>query len=247
MGKTEVTRGQFRAFVEATGYRTEGERPGSGGCGWDDAKGSIDFGPQYVWRNPGFPQNDDHPVVNVTWNDAVKFCEWLSLREGREFRLPTQKEWEYACRAGTTTRYWTGDSPESLLGAANVADQSAKDRLKDSIKSYISNWKPLSGRDGYAFTAPVGRFRENPFGLHDMHGNVWEWCALSDETRPEPGFLKGPLCPYRGGCLIYPASFARSAYSPWTPASGSWGDMGFRVACPDRSAARVSAPPAATR
>ena len=72
----------------------------------DDARRSIN------WRNAGFPQTDEHPVVNVTWNDAVAFCQWLSRKEGRSYRLPTEAEWEYACRAGTTTRYPYGDDPD---------------------------------------------------------------------------------------------------------------------------------------
>jgi formylglycine-generating enzyme required for sulfatase activity len=95
----------------------------------------------------------DHPVVNVTWNDAVAFCEWLSRKEGKTYRLPTEAEWEYACRAGSTTKWCFGDT-ESQLG---------------DYAWFRSNSENV--------THPVGGKRPNAWGLQDMHGNVWEWCA----------------------------------------------------------------------
>ena len=85
----------------------------------------------YSWRNAGFEQTDEHPVVNVSWNDAVAFCKWLSRKEGKTYRLPTEAEWEYACRAGTTTRYYSGDDPETLAKVGNVADAAAKAKFPD--------------------------------------------------------------------------------------------------------------------
>src|SRR5208337_2281050 len=120
LGKYEVTVGQFRRFVEANSYRTEAERDGKGGYGWDMKSGNFGQDARQNWRSPGFSQTEEHPVVNVSWNDAVAFCEWLRREDRQTYRLPTQAEWEYACRAGTTTRYWTGDDPESLAEAANV-------------------------------------------------------------------------------------------------------------------------------
>ena len=104
-------------------------------------------------------------MLNVSWNDAVAFCEWLSRKEGRAYRLPTEAEWEYACRAGTTTRYYCGDDPERLAKVGNVGDA--------TLRKAIPDFKfTIRASDGYVFTAPVGRFRPNAFGLYDMHGNA---------------------------------------------------------------------------
>ena len=100
LGTYHVTRGQFRQFVKDTGYKTDaekGEKPGA--FGWNPDKKESDFNEKYSWRNAGFEQTDEHPVVNVSWNDAVAFCKWLSKKEGKTYRLPTEAEWEYACRA----------------------------------------------------------------------------------------------------------------------------------------------------
>ena len=133
-------------------------------------KKEFDFNEKYSWRNTGFEQTDEHPVVNVSWNDAVAFCKWLSKKEGKTYRLPTEAEWEYACRAGTTTRYYSGDDPETLAKVGNVADAALKAKFPD--------WKyTIKASDGYVFTAPVGKFKPNAFGLYDMHGNAWQWCA----------------------------------------------------------------------
>jgi formylglycine-generating enzyme required for sulfatase activity len=205
LGTTEVTRGQFRAFVEATGYRTDAEK---------DARGFGDFNPskrvrrgnQYAdWRLAGDPWvTDDHPVTGVSWNDAVAFCEWLSRKEKVKYRLPTEAEWEYACRAGTTTRFWTGEDPATLLRGANVPDAT----FREGPEEYP--YEMLEGRDGYAGLAPVGSYQANPWGLYDMHGNVWEWCADGYDAKfyeKKAGLdprapIKGPMRVVRGGCFM---------------------------------------------
>jgi sulfatase modifying factor 1 len=169
LGTTEVTVGQFRRFVESAGYKTEAESDGKGGYGWDEQGAAFKQDPKYTWRSPGFAQTDDHPVVNVSWNDAVAFCDWLSKQEGQTYRLPTEAEWEYSCRAGQATRYWSGNDPETLATVGNVADGTAKEKYPNWISA-------ITAKDGYIFTAPVGHFRPNEFGLFDMHGNVSEWC-----------------------------------------------------------------------
>ncbi len=171
LGTYHVTRGQFRQFVADTAYKTDaekGEKPGA--WGWNPDKKEFGFNEKYSWRNAGFEQTDEHPVVNVSWNDAVEFCNWLSKKESKTYRLPTEAEWEFACRAGTTTRYYSGDDPETLAKVGNVADAAAKAKFPE--------WKyTIKANDGYVFTAPVGKFKPNAFGLYDMHGNAWQWCA----------------------------------------------------------------------
>ena len=120
LGKYEVTKRDFAAFVAATGYTTDAERDDKDLRGYDAAKNKFTRKHEYNWKHTGFPNDDDHPVVNVTWNDAVAFCNWLSLKDGKPeyyeidgtdavgmknqgYRLPTEAEWEYACRAGTNT------------------------------------------------------------------------------------------------------------------------------------------------
>jgi formylglycine-generating enzyme required for sulfatase activity len=246
LGATEVTVGQFRRWVEQTGYRTEAEKDGKGGYGWNEAKQTYEQDPKYTWRNPGFAQTDEHPVVNVSWNDAIAFCDGVSGLDGLKpfdhvhargpwdgvgYRLPTEAEWEYACRAGTTTRYQSGDDPETQAAVGNIADGTAKAKYP--------GWTTIAAQDGYVYTAPVGRFRPNAFGLYDMHGNVWEWCWDGYEAdyykKPPPG--ADPLGPsqaalrvIRGGSWDFIPLLCRSAYrSRDTPESRST-NVGFRLA-----------------
>lgn len=205
LGQHEVTVGQFRAFVGQSGYVPESIRDGSGGYGFDprhdpanspigDAFAGRD--PQFSWANPGFAQTDEHPVLNVTWNDALAMARWLGEREGRRYRLPTEAEWEYACSAGQSTLYPAADEPESLDRTANVFDASSA--------AFWPHWVPYARPtdDGHAFTAPVGSFAPNAFGLYDMVGNAWEWTAdwydasyyqrspATDPAGPEQGRVK---------------------------------------------------------
>ena len=160
LGKYEVTVGQFRRFVEATGYRTDAERDTGGAAGCDTYTGdSWDWTAGRSWRNPGFSAGDDHPVTCVNWNDAQAYVEWLSAETGGHYRLPTEAEWEYAARAGSATKYSWGDDVGS--NRANCMNDDSEDF-------------PGCG-DSYEYTAPVGSFPANAWGLHDLHGNVWEW------------------------------------------------------------------------
>ncbi len=228
LGVTEVTRGQFDQFVVAARYRTEAEKDGKGAFGWNEKTRWFEQNPRYTWLNPGFAQTDQHPVVNVSRNDALAFARWLSEKEGKSYRLPTETEWEYACRAGTTTRFSTGDNPEALAAVGNVADGTAR-------KKY-PNWNhAISARDGYVYTAPVGRFRPNPFGLYDMHGNVWEWCF--DSAAP-PEIIRG------GSWFLVPDTVG-SANRLYFDAGSRYSHIGFRVALVPSAPSAENVPEAA--
>jgi len=199
LGVHEVTVGQFRAFVSDSGYMTEATRDGEGSWGITST-GKFERDAKYNWKNPGFEQTDNHPVVDVSWRDAKAFCEWLSEKEKKTYRLPTEAEWEYACRAGTKTAYSFGDDPQDLLTTGNAADATARQTFKA--------WSlGIKGKDSYAYSAPVGQFKPNRFGLYDMHGNVWEWCedwydptGYSGQRQTDPkGPASGERRVHRGG------------------------------------------------
>nr|WP_246860788.1 formylglycine-generating enzyme family protein [Noviherbaspirillum sp. UKPF54] len=240
LGQYEVTVGQFRKFLELSGYVPQSVADGTGGYGYNpdydprtSPRGDAFDGrnPKYSWRNPGFPQDDKHPVVNVTWNDAVALAEWLSKREGVRYRLPTEAEWEYAARAGTRTRYDSGDDPQSLPTVANTFDA-------DTQKNW-PQWKQyaLAGHDGFAFTAPVGSFAPNAFGLYDMHGNAWEWVAdwydenyyARSPTDDPQGPADGSVRVRRGGSWHTWALYARSSYRNWNNPDTRYTLVGIRL------------------
>jgi serine/threonine-protein kinase len=229
IGAHEVTVGQFRQFVESAGYRTRAETDPQGGFGFVD--GEWIRSRAFHWQDPGFPQDDDEPVCNVAWEDAVAFCEWLSEKEQSTYRLPTEAEWEYACRAGTTTLYHSGDDPATLQDVANIADRSLS-RAAPGI-TWAITWD-----DAFPFTAPAGSFQPNALGLYDMHGNAWEWCAdVYDREFYRTSPADDPLNRerdgdhvFRGGGFDNWAGFARSAdrYSSHSPTLRTeW--AGFRV------------------
>ena len=143
LGRSPVTVGEWRRFVRATGWRRRADQQG----------GEVD------WEAPGFTQTDTHPVVGVSWNDVQLYLSWLCDATGQRYRLPSEAEWEYACRAGTRTAFSTGDTINA--GQANY----------DASFSYNGGATGVFRRG----TTPVGSFAPNPWGLLDMHGNVWEW------------------------------------------------------------------------
>ncbi len=240
VGQTEVTVGQFRRFVQASSYVPESEADGTGGYGYNadydpekSVRGDAFEGrdPRYSWRNPGFAQDDKHPVVNITWNDAQALARWLSQQEGRHYRLPTEAEWEYAARAGTRTRYHSGDDPRSLRKVANTFDASAKPLWP----KFAAN--ALAGDDGFAFTAPVASFRPNAFGLYDMHGNAWEWTndwygedyyAHAPAQDPQ-GPSEGHVYVRRGGSWHTWSLYARSSYRNWNSPQTRYTLVGMRL------------------
>ena len=162
VGKYEVTRGEFASFVSATGRSMEGSCIAEEDGEWEPRSGRG-------WRSPGFPQTDRDPAVCVSWHDAQAYVAWLSGKTGRSYRLLSESEWEYAARGGTrTSRHW-GEGASGQCGYANGADRTAEGRY--------SGWTVAECDDRHVWTAPVGTFKANGFGLYDMHGNVWEWVA----------------------------------------------------------------------
>ncbi|MBR0649372.1 formylglycine-generating enzyme family protein [Roseomonas terrae] len=168
MSRTPVTLGQFTAFVEATGHAPESS------C-WAFVNNGATYEyqetPSLNWRNPGFAQKEDHPVVCVNWQDAEAYARWLATTTGKPYRLPSEAEWEFAARAGTTTARFWGDSQAPACEFANVADLSLAEALNLDRRPQFS----FRCNDRHVYTAAVRSFRPNAFGLYDMLGNVWQW------------------------------------------------------------------------
>ena len=203
LSRHEVTRGQFSAFVAATGHDTPGGCVGFRSGSWRDQSG----------------QRDDHPVVCVNWNDAQAYVRWLGRETGERYRLPSESEWEYGARAGTMTAWYWGDRAQDQCQYANASDSGCD--------------------DGWERTAPVGSFRANGFGLHDMAGNVWEWvedCWHDDyggAPRDGSAWSRGGDCGrrvLRGGSWSNDPRFLRSADRYRYDAENRYSDFGFRVA-----------------
>lgn len=219
MAAYDVTLGNFLTFYHDSGYKTEAETDGKGGWGFD-SDGHFGMKPEYTFWNWGKKQTNDHPVVNVSWNDAQEFCKWLSKKEGKTYRLPSEAEWEYACRSGTTTHYNCGDS--LTKSDANIA--------KDG--NFLQSLK-----DGN--TTPVGSFKPNAFGLYDMHGNVLQWCQdrydkdyynnspSGDPQGPDAGSPRV----FRGGGWHSSAVVCRSAFRGYVEPPYRSFNVGFRVVC----------------
>ncbi|WP_354448354.1 formylglycine-generating enzyme family protein [Ottowia thiooxydans] len=240
MAQHELTVGQFRLFLASSGYVPESVADGTGGYGYRrdydparSARGDAFEGrdPRYSWQNPGFPQNEDHPVTNVTWNDAQALADWLTRAEGVRYRLPTEAEWEYACRAGSTSHYPHGNGTEQLARTANTFDA--------STAALWPQWHSVAapGDDGYAFTAPVGSFPPNALGLYDMVGNVWEWVsdlhsddyyAQSPSQDPQ-GPTEGAVRVRRGGSWHTWPVYARCGFRNWNTASTRYTLVGIRL------------------
>ena len=177
IGKHEVTVGEFKRFASTTGYRTDAERnTGEKGCyAWSATEGRWGWREGVDWRRqPGYEISDTHPVVCVSWNDAVAYAAWLSQQTAQAYRLPTEAEWEYAARAGTTSaRYW-GDDPDRACQYGNVADQTQGPRGHSWAVRHNCT-------DHYWYSAPVDSFQANAWNLSDSVGNVWEWtCSAYD-------------------------------------------------------------------
>ena len=206
-----VTRQEFEKFVIETGYRTDAEK--SGGC-YIYVSSSWKKNPAANWRNPGFQQEGDHPVVCVSWNDTAEYTGWLVRKNNRDYRLPTEAEWEYAARSG-------GKS-ERFAGGDDV----------DKVAWYASN---SDNR-----THPVGRKQSNGLGLYDMSGNVWQWTGdwydrryyrMSPRNDPQ-GPTSGTKRVFRGGSWFYDQRGVRATYRDFSAPDFSSSYLGFRLASP---------------
>ncbi|HPY50547.1 MAG TPA: SUMF1/EgtB/PvdO family nonheme iron enzyme [Sedimentisphaerales bacterium] len=213
LGQTEVTREQFELFVEETGYVTDAEKQGWAYTCVPDAP--WHYQALVDWRFPGFVQTDRDPVTHIGWHDAVAFCQWLSGKTGREIRLPSEAEWEYACRAGTAGEF------------AGPLDEMA--------------WT-LWNSGQVKRTRPVAQKQPNAWGFYDMHGGVWEWVQdlWHEESNGAPADGSAwvqtdrfePMGITRGGSFASPPWLCRSYIRMKTPL----GQMihynnGFRIVC----------------
>ncbi|MEZ0389725.1 MAG: formylglycine-generating enzyme family protein [Verrucomicrobium sp.] len=224
LGKTAVTVAQWERFAQETGYRTEAESGPSGGFGW--AGDSLVQKKEFTWRSPGFSQSPDHPVTIISYPDAEAFCEWLSRKVKRKVTLPTEAQWEYACRAGTTTAWH------------NQGDEAGSDAIAWHKKNAASQ------------THPAASAAANPWGLH-IGGNVAEWCQdwyapyesgpLTDPVQTNASLSDKPRRVLRGGSWNRDAKNTRSAARFRSDARSRNADIGFRILC---SVTEVATPPA---
>ena len=229
MGKTEVTNQQYLDFVTATGYEM------APGCrGRIDGEWAMD--PQAHWTDLRLGQASDpqHPVACVSWLDARAYLAWLSEISGQPYRLPSESEWEYAARAGSSVDYPWGDDPHEGCANANMYDLSA-----DAVHDF--GWGLINCDDGYPTLAPVGQFQPNRFGLHDVTGNLWEWVedcyeVLYPDDIPTDGSAYGlppGQCEYRsvrGGSWITNPEWQRLPFRGRDPETVRYSFFGFRVA-----------------
>jgi formylglycine-generating enzyme len=220
MSANPVTVDEFQQFIAATGRDVKG-------C--DIYDGEWKNRPDSSWKSPGFPQSGTHPVTCVSWNDAQAYAGWLSTATGHQYRLPSASEWEYAARSGgEAVQPWNADA-SAACADANVADASAAQRYP--------GWTVFACNDGYVYTAPVGSFKANGFGLNDMLGNVFQWT----EDCWHPDYAGAPVdgsarstgdCSereLRGGSWFSTPAYVRANYRNHFAAEYRTSSAGFRL------------------
>ena len=226
MGKYEITNAQFVKFLNEKGNQSEGT------VEWINLSGNYeDEKCRIVQSGSNFSVvsgYDNYPVIYVSWYGAKAYCTWLASKTGKSYRLPTEAEWEYAAGNGSRhTKYSWGNGDPSVQKGGNVADETMKKKLNYAIFDGYT--------DGYVYTAPVGTFAANDFGLYDMTGNVWEWCSdwpdrysSSAQTNPT-GAVTGFNRVYRGGGWGSRPLNCRVANHDGNPPAYRIYDLGFRV------------------
>ena len=234
IGKYEITNAEFAAFVSDTGYRTDAEKAGASQVITESAWRSIQGAD---WSHPTGPSShikgmERFPVIHVSWNDCVQYTKWLAQKTDKPYRLPTEAEWEYACRAGTTTEFWWGDSFDRTK--ANCASTRAGFDLID-----LETWKRWRKKDKSQYlTVKVGSFPPNPWGLFDIIGNVWEWCSTqykeypysATDGRESMGASDTITRTFRGGAWRFQDIAPRAARRGMALPNLSFDICGFRVA-----------------
>ena len=225
LAKHTVTLAQFESFISESSYITDADKDG-GSYAWSGKEWTKKSGVNWRCDAKGNEQKDkQHPVLHVSWNDAVAYCRWMSEKRKANFRLPTEAEWEYACRAGTATPFNTGEN------------------LTTDQANYNGNYpyKKFPKGKYVGKTTLMGSYPANRWGLHDMHGNVWEWCMdWYDEKYyarcKREGVVENPAGPdsgsyrvVRGGGWSNFAVYCRSAYRISVDPGSRDGTRGFRL------------------
>lgn len=226
LGKYEINVGIFRAFIEQSGYQTEAEVDGGG---YVHEKDNYYRRPDATWKSPGFPQEDVSPVVLVTVKDIQRFLKWLNGSQGEWFGLPTEAQWEYACRGGRDSPFSWGTNSLYSRHYANVGDL--------RLLNMLPKAEVFQGDDGQIFPMPVNRLVPNDFGFYNMIGNVWEWCSDwydADYYATSPAFdPKGPPSgsrkAIRGGSWTAGPKMARCASRSSVETDYRNNELGFRV------------------
>jgi formylglycine-generating enzyme required for sulfatase activity len=227
MGKYEVTVTQWNTFIQESNYQTDAEKNAGNKTGcyslknnkWAYAKGRY-------WNNLGFPQSSNSPVACVSHSDVTQYINWLNQKSSKQYRLPTEAEWEYAARGGTrSSRFWGNTVDKSACQYANVAYS----------KRSRNNYFPCD--DGHKWSSPVGSFSANNYGMYDMLGNMWEWCSdkyesnyyLNSPRNNPPGASSGQLYAIRGGSWNGRSSDVRAANRNWAEHNTRKSNVGFRL------------------
>lgn len=219
VGRSHVTQREYATFVGAT------KRPMGDCVVAIDGKWSDGREVGYSFARPGWAQRGDEPAVCVDWDDATAYAAWLSQRTGARYRLPTEDEWEFSARGGTTTARWWGDEAATICARVNGGDRRYS-KVMPADKSANA-----ACDDGFAHTSPVTHFAPNPFGLNDMLGNAWQWtadCFVAVPGNPAPPhYCKGRSI--RGGSWHNSVSTLRAATRFSLPPDMRSSSLGFRV------------------